>query len=173
MPTVSVATWLKDIRDNPGLAVRSAAVGWIALWVLWGVVAPWLVRFDDWLFVRGVADIRDFWPDPRAPFFHFLIGGGFNAAVGWFVGRVARDHQTPMVLLFFVSVLVISDLPRFVPAALAALGPGHGRFWGIVVLDFVFLRLPIVAAGIGGVGGRRALASLKKRRGSQRCPTGA
>jgi len=29
--------------------------------------------------------------------------------------------------------------------------PGHERFWGIVTLDFIFMRLPIVAVGIWGV----------------------
>ena len=56
-----------------------------------------------------------------------------------------------MVLLFFLSVLTLWDLPRFIPAAIASLHPWNERFWVIVVADFVFMRLPIVVAGVWGV----------------------
>ncbi len=125
-------------------------MGWLASWTLW-ILTFQLLSLDDWLFVRGVADIRSFWPDPRQPLFHFLIGGGVNAANGWIVGRYRREHRVPFVLLFFMSLLAISDLPRFIPAAVAAWEPGHERFWSIVTLDFILLRLPIVVAGIWGV----------------------
>jgi hypothetical protein len=58
-----------------------------------------------------------------------------------------------MVLVFVASLLLISDLPKFIPAAISAWGPGHERFWGLVTLDFIFMRLPILAVGIGGVRG--------------------
>jgi hypothetical protein len=145
-----IVAWAGDVRDHKWLAMRALLVGWAALIGLW-IIAGRLVYLDDWLFVRGLADIRSFWPDPRRPFFHFLIGGGVNAAAGWIVGRFHREYRTAMVLLFFISLLMISDLPRFIPAAIAAWGPGHERFWGIVTLDFIFMRLPIIAAGIWGV----------------------
>lgn len=145
-----IATWVRDIRDHKWLAVRAILVGWAALVVLW-IITGRLVYLDDWLFVTGLADIRSFWPDPRHPFFHFLIGGSVNATAAWIVGRFHREYRTAMVLVFFVSLLVISDLPQFMPAAIAALGPGHERFWGIVIQDFIFMRLPIVVVGIGSV----------------------
>jgi hypothetical protein len=148
----AIVVWVRELRDHKWLAVRALLVGWAALLALW-IITVRLVFLDDWLFARGLADVRSFWPDPTRPFFHFLIGGGVNAAAGWIVGRLHREYRASMVLLFFTSLLVISDLPRFIPAAMHAWGPGHGRFWGIVTLDFIFMRLPIVAAGIWGVRG--------------------
>ena len=145
-----IVTWARDIRDHKWLAARAILVGRAALFGLW-IVTGRLVYLDDWLFVTGVADIRSFWPDPRHPFFHFLIGGCVNAAAAWIVGRFHREYSTSMVLVFFASLLVISDLPQLIPAALASWGPGHERFWGIITLDFIFMRLSIVAVGIWGV----------------------
>jgi hypothetical protein len=147
---VIASTWIRDIRDHKWLAVRAVALGWAALIGLW-LLTIRLVALDDWLLARGVADIRRYWPDPTRPLFHFIIGGCVNALAGWIVGTFHRKYRAAMVLVFFLSVLVIWDLPRFVPAAIASLRPGQGRFWAIVVADFVFMRLPIVAAGIWGV----------------------
>jgi hypothetical protein len=145
-------SWLHEIRDHKWLAARALVVGWIVLFVV-RVMVLRLVDLDDWLFVRGVIDIRPWWPDARNPIPHFLIGAGSHAAVGWTVGHFHREHRIPMVLIFFISLLLILDLPRFVPAAMASFG--NGGFWVIVALDFMFLRLPIVVAGIWGVRGRR------------------
>ncbi len=94
--------WISRIRDHKWLAVRAILVGWAALFALW-IAASSLIYFDDWLFVTGLADIRSFWPDPRRPLFHFLIGCGVNAAAGWIVGRLYREYRTLMVPLFFAS----------------------------------------------------------------------
>ena len=145
--TAVMTSWARDIRDHKWLAVRAILVGWAALIVLW-VVTFFLFNLDDWLFARGMADLRAFWPDPRRPFFHFLIGGLVNAAAAWIVGRFHREHWTPMVLVFFASLLIY-DLTQFTPAA--AFGPGRGRFWGIITLDFLFMRLPMVAVALWGV----------------------
>lgn len=147
-----IVTWARDIRDHTWLAVRAILVGWAALIVLW-LVAVRLANLDEWLFARGIADLRSFWPDPRRPFFHFLIGGLVNAAAAWIVGRFHRAYWMPMVLAFLAS-LVIYDLTRFIPAAMASWGPGHGRFWGIVTLDVLFMRLPMVAVAMWGIRGR-------------------
>ena len=144
------SAWIRDIRDHKWLAVRAVALGWAALIGLW-LVTIRLVALDDWLLARGFADIRSYWPDPTRPLFHFLVGGCVNALAGWIVGYSHRKYRVAMVLLFFLSVLVFWDLPRFLPAAIASLHAGSARFWVIVVADFVFMRLPIVAAGIWGV----------------------
>jgi len=145
-----IASWIRDIRDHKWLALRAVAVGWAALIALW-IVTVRLAFLDEWLFARGLADVRSFWPDPRRPFFHFLIGGIVNGLAGWIVGRFHRQYRAAMVLLFFISLLAVSDLPRFIPAAIANWGAGHARFWEIVTADFIFMRLPVIAAGIWGV----------------------
>jgi hypothetical protein len=147
------SSWLRQIRDHRWLAVRALVVGWTALLLFWVVVAR-LMRLDDWLFMGGIVNIRPWWPDPaRNPFVHVAVGAAVNAAAGWLVGRFHRDHRTSMVLLFFISLLLISDLPRFIPATMASWG--DGLFWGIVATDFTFMRLPILVAGIWGVRDRR------------------
>ncbi len=148
-----VVSWTRDIRDHKWLAVRAILVGWAALIVLW-LVTVRLVNLDDWLLARGIADLRSYWPDPRRSFFHFLIGGVVNAAAAWIVGRFHRKYWTPMVLAFIAS-LAIYDLTRFIPAAMASWS--SGRFWGIVTLDVLLMRLPMVAVALwGGRGWRRA-----------------
>ena len=133
--------------------MRALVVGWTALLLFWVIVAR-LMRLDDWLFMGGIVNIRPWWPDPaRNPFVHVAVGAAVNAAAGWLVGHFHRDHRTSMVLLFFMSLLLIGDLPRFIPAAMASWG--DGLFWGIVATDFTFMRLPILVAGIWGVRDRR------------------
>jgi len=144
-----LARWIRDVRSQRWRAVRSLAVGWAVLLALWLVVVR-LVFLDDWLFARGIADLRPFWPDPRRPIFHFSIGGGVNALAGWIVGRLHREHRKTLVPLFLLSVLLY-DLTQLLPEAMESLKPGHGRFWGIVTLDLLFMRLPILVAGVWGV----------------------
>src|SRR5262249_21653865 len=123
----------------------------VLLFLVWGIFAPRLADLDDWLFVTGLLDIRYFWKGGRAPFSHFLIGGVLNLFVGWIVGRTHREHRTAMVSAFFVSLVLIFDIPRVLPAFInATLGSveGFSQFVGIGVMDFVLLRLPILVGGI-------------------------
>jgi hypothetical protein len=150
MLCVVVMGWFSTIRDHKWRALRVLVVGWAAWWAFW-ITASWMVLdFDDWLFVGGVADIRWFWRVFRMPPFHILVGIAIAAATGLVVGRSDRRHGASFVLLFFVSHLLLSDLPRFVPAAFASWE--QPRFWWIVALDFIAMRLPIVLAGIWAVG---------------------
>src|SRR5438128_2671831 len=131
----------QEIRQHKLLALRAVLTGGVALVLLWGFLALRLANLDDWLFVTGLADIRHFWKGGRAPFSHFLIGGSLNFVAGWIVGRLHREHRTAMVAVFFVSLLLVADLPRVLPAALEA---SHSlealaHFVGIALLDFVFL----------------------------------
>ncbi len=109
----------------------------------------WLVNLDEWLWVRGLADIRSWWPDTRGPILHVSIGAGASALMGWIVGHFHRKHRTALVLLYFVFVLVVIDLPRFIPAAIASFR--HVHFWLSMMIYFVFFRLTILVGGIWGV----------------------
>ena len=147
------SSWFREIRDRKWLAVRALVVGWTSLSLFWTIVV-WLMPLDDWLFMGGIVNIRPWWPDPaRNPFVHVAVGAAVSAAAGWCVGRFDRDHRTSMVFLFFISLLLVGDLPRFIRAAMASWG--NGLFWGIVAVDFIFMRLPILVAGIWSVRDRR------------------
>jgi hypothetical protein len=141
----------QDIRQHKLLALRAVIVGNVVLFLAWGIFALRLADLDDWLFVTGLVDIRYLWKGGRAPFSHFLIGGGLNFFVGWMVGRTHRQHRTAMVIAFFVSLILIFDLTRVLPPFIQATRKGleaFSHFLSIGFLDFVFLRLPILVGGI-------------------------
>jgi hypothetical protein len=158
-----------DVREHKLLALRAIIIGVISILVLWRVVALPLANLDDWLYVTGIADIRHFWRGGRSFFAHFLIGGGINFSVGWMVRRLHRRYRVAMVSCFFVTLLVFADLPRVVPAALTASRDANvfWRFIGIALLDFAFLRLPILVGGIWAVS-EGPVASLWPLRSPQR-----
>ena len=139
-----------DLRHHKLLALRAVITGFVALTLVWVLFALRLANLDDWLFVTGVADIRHFWRGGRAVFSHFLIGGSLNFSVGWIVGRLHRQHRVAMVSVFFLLLVLLLDLPRVIPATIAAARSFDGflRFFGIALADFVFLRLPILVGGI-------------------------
>ena len=143
-----VAGWLREIRDHKWLAARAIFVGSLAFIVVTSLVL-WLANLDEWLWVRGLMDIRAWWPDVRRPILHVSIGAGASALTGWIVGYFHRAHRTPLVLLYFVFVLVLIDLPRFIPAAIASFRQAH--FWLSMIIYFVFFRLTILIGGIWGV----------------------
>ena len=137
--------WLREIRDHKWLAARAILVGSLAfVMVAWLVL--WLANLDEWLWVRGLVDIRPWWPDVRRPVWHVVIGGGASALAGWIVGHFHRQHRTAFVLLYGVFVLVVLDLHRFIPAAMVSFRQGH--FWMSMAGEFVFFRLPIFVGGI-------------------------
>lgn len=71
----------QDIRQHKLLALRAVVVGNVVLFLVWGIFALRLANLDDWLFVTGILDVRNFWKGGRAAFSHFLIGGGLNCFV--------------------------------------------------------------------------------------------
>jgi hypothetical protein len=60
-----------------------------------------LVSPAEWLFVRGLADIRSWWPNIPAQA-RYIIAPLSCAGAGW---MVARFHKREMVLLFVMTVL--------------------------------------------------------------------
>jgi hypothetical protein len=140
--------WLREIRDNKWLAVRALLVGSLAFLAVASLVV-WLANLDEWLWVRGLIDIRGWWPDARRPILHVSIGAGASALTGWIVGYFHREHRTALVLLYFVFVLALIDLPRLVSAASASFRQAH--FWLSMVIYFVFFRVTILVGGICGV----------------------
>ena len=100
--SASIREVVHDIRHHPLLTVRALTSGWVALLLLWALLAMRLAHIDDWLFAAGLADIRTFWRGGSAPFPHLSIGGVLNASAGWLVGRLHRRYNAAMVSAFFV-----------------------------------------------------------------------
>ena len=118
--------------------------------LLWVLLATHFAHIDNWLFATGLADIRAFWRGGSAPFSHFLIGGTLNATTGWLVGRVYHRHKVAMVSAFFLSFVLLSDIPRVIDVGTEAARTGEPpwRGLGICLLDFAFMTVPILLAGI-------------------------
>jgi hypothetical protein len=155
----------QDIRQHKLLALRAVIIGNVVLLLVWILFAEKLAELDDWLFVTGLADIRYFWKGGRASFSHFLIGAALNLFVGWIVGRTHRQHRTALVSAFFISVVLVFDIPRVLPSLFEAGRRGLDavvHFAGIGCVDFALLRLPILIGGICCVRNVRPGAQLPR-----------
>jgi hypothetical protein len=143
----------EEVCQHKLLAARAVVTGWIAVSMLWTVVALRLAHIDEWLFVTGLADIRAFWRGGTAPFSHLLIGGLLNAVAGWLVGWSHQRHKVAMVSAFFLSFVLVADLPRLIDVGAEAVQSGSTSWRGlqICLLDFLFMSLPILIAGTCGV----------------------
>jgi len=149
--SASIREVVHDIRHHPLLTVRALTSGWVALLLLWALLAMRLAHIDDWLFAAGLADIRTFWRGGSAPFPHLLIGGVLNASAGWLVGRLHRRYKAAMVSAFFVSFVLLSDARRVIEVEASRIGEPPWRGLALCLLDFTFMTVPILVAGIWGV----------------------
>jgi hypothetical protein len=159
----SLLSICQDIRRHKLLALRAVIIGNVVLLLVWIIFAQKLADLDDWLFVTGLADIRYFWKAGRATFSHFLIGGGLNLFVGWIVGRTHLQHRTAMVSAFFISLVLVFDIPRVLHPLVEAGRSGIDalvHFVSIGFVDFALLRLPILIGGICCVRNVRPRARL-------------
>src|SRR5262245_64427948 len=112
--SASIRDVVHDIRHHPLLTVRALISGWVALLLLWALLAMRLAHIDDWLFAAGLADIRTFWRGGAAPLPHLLIGGVLNASAGWLVGRLHRRYNAGLGGAFFVSFVPTSGARRVI-----------------------------------------------------------
>jgi hypothetical protein len=96
------ASTVRQIHAHPLEMIRAVIVGWAFLWIFFSHVFPLLVSPDEWLFVRGVADIRSWWPTTATTLLREIISPLACVGAGWIV---ARFHKREMVLIFVVTVL--------------------------------------------------------------------
>jgi hypothetical protein len=88
-----VVSFGSELRARPLLAVRAVATVW-SVWYLYG-------------FVFSSSLHRLLIPLPPVKGFIWLIVSCTAwAVIGWIVARIHREHQTTMVLVFAVSVLL-------------------------------------------------------------------
>ena len=130
----------RQITSHPVLTVRAAFVGWAFLWIFFEYCFQLLVSPAEWLFVRGIADIRSSWPNIPAPA-RYTIAPLACAGAGWIV---ACFHKREMVLIFVMTVLAWN-----LAGLLYAFRQGWGRE-GFLIGIVVNIAVVPVSILIGG-----------------------
>ena len=121
--------------------VRAIAVGWAFLWAFFEYIFPLVVSPGEWLFVRGIADIRLWWPNIA----HVLVPPVALlacAASGWIV---ATFHRRAMVLTFAATVFGWNAMLT-VPALMD--GRPLDRVVPEMIVELVLIPLSIAGGGL-------------------------
>jgi hypothetical protein len=136
--TVAIA---RQMHAHRWETVRGIVAGWVCLEIFGKYVFPTLVAPDDWLFVRGVTDIRPWWPDFTARQIWYVSAPFACASVGWII---ARFHRRETVLIF-VGTVLLWNLPHF----FVLIGElSIAQIIRDVLLVFVVFPLSTVAGGL-------------------------
>jgi hypothetical protein len=135
-----------DVRSRKLLALRAAIVGWTGFFIFFLVFFVPLSTLGQWLFVRGLGDIRAWWPNVRVA--SLVVAPLGLASIGWLV---ARTHGRAMVLMFIATVVVWG----IVTFPMDDVNPLHG--WVSVrdvlvagTLHFLVAPIAILLGGIFG-----------------------
>ena len=70
----TLSTACHDIWNQKLLTLRAVILGNAVMLFVWIVFAMRLADLDNWLFVTGIADIRDYCMGGKGLLSHFLIG---------------------------------------------------------------------------------------------------
>jgi hypothetical protein len=143
-----LVSWWADVRAHKLLTLRAIGMGTPLLWLYFRYA---YAHVDEWFFSIGLLD-------------HF-VGWPYRGAVGWLAGMVGacgsfwlvgRLHRPSMVVVFFLFVLLVGDVPRFVwiytteyPRVLFTVIPG-------AITVFTVFRLPMLVAGLWSARSRPA-----------------
>jgi hypothetical protein len=98
------------IRNHKVLAVRAVLIGFASMWVF-GAIARVSLQVI-WALASGGVYLGNHWVRLDYGWIRHSIHLGLLMTVlastlsGWIVGRTHRDHETPMVFAFLVSVVV-------------------------------------------------------------------
>ena len=131
------------LRHHPLQAALAIGVGWGLLWIYFAWLFFWFVNLDEELFVRGVVDLRGWWPS------HWLVPpilGCLGCAV---TGRaVGQFHRREIVLIYAATVVAwnVTIFPRILYAYVQ--DPSADGFFATTALHFVFMPLSILLGGL-------------------------
>jgi hypothetical protein len=153
---------LRAGRAHPFGVARGLAVGWIVMWTLSRYVAPQILGFDEWLFVRG---FRWFYvhgyhvPHPSlwVPILACAFAIGGNLAV-----RASRVRGPATAVIYAATVLLINTLmfSRWLYHALTTPPPPYGApIYMSYEMSLVALFVLPTAALMGGLWAARGTKS--------------
>jgi hypothetical protein len=146
-----IVSWWEDVRAHKLLALRAVAVGTSALWLYFRYAYYPVAHFDQWLFAAGFLDHFVGWRYPGL--MEWLAGTAGTCGSFWLVGRF---HRASMVVVLYLFVLLIGDVPRLVwiysseyPRVLFSVIPG-------ALTVFTLFRLPMLVVGLWAARPRQA-----------------
>ena len=140
-----------DVAAHKVLAVRALVLGWSGLYVIYGVVGPFIQETRMTFFSRwgstlwGESEIlRQLWVYYGLPF--VLETCSLFAGIGWMVARLHRRHLPGIVVLFSATLLIPATFQALETRRLleTELWPGWG--WGSFRWALVFHALVSIVA---------------------------
>lgn len=136
-----------DIRSHKGLALRGVIVGFILGSLFARMMYP-LAYLDQWLFVTGLAEVREWWPDHQLLMAVLPLVGCFG--IGWIV---VRWHGMSTVVLLVATVVVVDAL--WLSVLIVVDGPRIDRLWNAQMLRmlgvlFVENTIGLLVGGLWG-----------------------
>jgi hypothetical protein len=140
---IVAAATSRQVRRHPALALRAVTLGWVFLWIFSEYLLRPISDLDHALFVRGVMDVRGWWP--HSPAMLFLVWYLWCAASGWVIARF-HDRQ---LLLVFVGTIMMYHLAILGPALMYVAQPSTK---GFIMHTIVSLGLMPASILIGGLG---------------------
>jgi len=143
----------KAIRDHKLLALRAVLVGFASMWVF-SAAARFLLQIL-WVFASGGVYLGGQWIRldygwiRNRIYIAFLLTLLGSAASGWIVGRLHRERQTPMVLVYLVSALVVAVVQLAVQVRLIGwtIRP-VAQYPQTLLLFFVLVPVSILLGGL-------------------------
>jgi hypothetical protein len=139
---ITVGT-IRGIQAHPIHTMRAVVIGWIVLTAFFYWLFYPVATLDEQLFVRGLVDIRRWWPN--GPWF-FMV----SACIGHFVSGwvVARFHNRYTILLFLITVFVwnLWSFVAMITIGVTNLPDNQIRVWLINL--FLLTPLSIVLGGL-------------------------
>ena len=136
-------SWWEDVRAHKLLTLRALALGTFLPWLYFRYAYYPAAHFDEWLFASGFFDHFVGWPYPRVA--EWIAGTVGSCGSFWLVGRF---HRPSMVVVVYLFVLLIGDVPRLAwiyssgyPRVLFSVIPG-------ALTVFTLFRLPMLIVGL-------------------------
>jgi hypothetical protein len=141
---------IRTCRARPFGVARGLAIGWIVMWILSRYVAPQILGFDEWLFVRGFRwfythgyRVPQVWP------LAFLLIA-CSIAIGGNLAVQTSGVRGPAMAVIYAATILLANTVMFIHSLITP-PLAYGRY----LYSSPELWLLPVAALIGGLWGAR------------------
>ena len=154
--SIATGAW-GEVRDHKLLATRAVLVGLAAMWAF-GAVARFVLQIF-WVLTSGGVYIGGHWVRLDYGWFRYRMYIAFlltllgSAGSGWIVGRFHRNHHTPMVFAFAISVVLGALVEILIQVSVVGwtISP-LVRYPQTLVLWFVLAPISIIFGGVMSLG---------------------